>query len=104
MTKRQPSLSRRLLFRTFTFALSAALLLPLLASCGKEEEGPDPVPLDGTFRVQIGERTVDVALRDGPVPSDGSAVVYTRAYEKDGSPVLTIEPAEGRASAPKKTS
>lgn len=98
MTKRQPKRSRQRLFRTLTFALSAALLLPLLASCGKEEEGPDPVPLDGTFRLQIGERTVDVALRDGPVPLDGSAVVYTRAYEKDGSPVLTVEPAEGRAT------
>ena len=81
--------------RAFATALALLLLLPLLASCGKSGEDPKGEStgpagdLQETFTVSGSNWTVQATHRDCPPSGDG-AVLYTRAYQVDGAPAVTV--------------
>ena len=82
--------------RAFVTALALLLLLPLLASCSKSGEDPKgeeaTTPagdMQETFTVSGSSWTVQATHRDCPPSGDG-VVLYTRAYQVDGAPALTV--------------
>ena len=74
------------ILRALALMLSALLLL---ASCGKGGDNPKEEPMEETFSVSGGEWTVQATHRDR-APSGDAVVLYTRAYQVDGAPAVTV--------------
>lgn len=80
-------------FRAMLLGLSFLLLLPLLASCGKGDGEPEEAdPMKESFAVSAlsaGNWTIRATHRDC-APSGDGVVLYTRAYQRDGAPAVTL--------------
>lgn len=88
--ERRCGVIRRLCLRGLIVSLSAALCLPLLSSCKKEEpEKPEAGVPEIAFSVSGNSWTVEATHRDC-TPTGDAVVVYTRAYQRDGAPCAVV--------------
>lgn len=75
-------------------------LLPLLASCGGNDDESDPnagkaALLDKSFTLTLDKRGFSVTHINGD-PTGEEIVLYTRDYQPDGKPSVLVKAAEGR--------
>lgn len=93
---RRGGIIRKFCLRAFVLSLSAALCLPLFASCKKDDpEVPEEGVLDSAFSVSGNNWTAEATHRDC-TPVGDAVVLYTRAYQREGAPcaVVSVEHAE----------